>query len=66
MTDREYQLRYERTGFDPDGIYTTQPCNKAGHVFGCPGLAGGDHELQEGWIEIEQPDGTVIEIEVAA
>lgn len=42
------------------------PCHRAGHVFGCPGGAGGDHELEEGWIAIEQPDGTVVEVEVAA
>ena len=62
----DYDRTYERTGTDPDGLYGPVPCGKAGHVFGCPGLAGGDHELQEGWIAIEQSDGTVIEVEVAA
>ena len=59
-TDREY----ERTGADPHGIYTLAPCTKAGHVDGCSGKAGGDHELKPGWIAYED-DGDLVEVEVA-
>ena len=41
-------------------------CRRAGHIEWCEGGQGGDHELREGWIAIEQPDGTVVEVEVAA
>ncbi len=41
-------------------------CRKAGHVDGCPGRAGGDHELRDGWIAFEDADGVLVEVEVAA
>jgi hypothetical protein len=59
------QRAYERTGSDPDGLYQLQPCTKAGHIEGCPGKAGGDHELRPDWIAFEQ-DGMLIEVEVDA
>ena len=58
--DREY----ERTGSDPHGIYTLKPCTLPGHVDGCAGKAGGEHELRDGWIAFEQ-DGLTVEVEVA-
>ena len=42
-----------------------ETCSRAGHVKGCPGQAGGDHELEEGWIAYEDEDGDLIECEVA-
>ena len=64
--ERAYQRRYERTGMDPDGLYGPQACRMAGHVPGCPGKAGGDHELLPGWIAYEDEDGHRIEVEVAS
>jgi hypothetical protein len=61
---RDYERTYEHSGIDPLGIYGPVSCGKAGHIDGCPGLAGGDHELRPGWISFEE-DGHVIEIEVA-
>lgn len=63
--DELYQRRYERTGADPDGIYAASACHKAGHIEGCAGKAGGDHELRPGWIAFED-DGMTVEIEVAS
>lgn len=56
----------KRESYRLDTSNRPETCNRAGHVRGCAGAAGGDHELVEGWIAIEQPDGTVIEVEVAA
>jgi len=40
-------------------------CWSAGHVEGCPGRAGGDHELREGWIAYEDDYGFLVEVEVS-
>src|SRR5438876_1935 len=64
LTD-EYARHYERTGFDPDGLYGAAACGKAGHVDGCPGKAGGEHELWPGWISYEDEQGFTIEVEVS-
>jgi len=60
-----YGRRYERTGFDPDGINGSAACRKAGHVDGCPGLAGGEHELRSGWVGYDDEDGNRIEVEIS-
>jgi hypothetical protein len=39
-------------------------CHRAGHVDGCSGAAGGEHELRPGWIAYED-DGLLVEVEVA-
>ena len=59
----DYERRYERTGADPAGMYAPTPCTKAGHVDGCAGKAGGEHELLPGWIAYEV-DGDLVEVEV--
>ena len=59
----ERDREYERTGHDPAGLYRLTPCVLAGHVPGCPGRAGGDHELRDGWIAYED-DGNLVEVEV--
>jgi hypothetical protein len=65
MTPKEhaYEREYERSGVDPAGLYHAAPCHKAGHVDGCAGKAGGDHELKPGWIAFGD-DGDLIEVEV--
>ena len=60
------QREFERTGADPFGWHGPKTCRKAGHVPGCPGVAGGDHELLPGWIAIGDPDeGYTVEVEIA-
>jgi len=59
-------MKDPRDSYHLEASNRPETCNRAGHVRGCPGQAGGDHELQEGWIAIEQPDGTIVEVEVAA
>lgn len=61
MIDREY----ERSGSDPDALYAPTPCTATGHVDGCAGKAGGEHELKPGWIAYEE-DGFLMEVEVAS
>lgn len=51
----------ERYIDDTDG---PTACRKTGHIDGCPGLAGGDHELKAGWIAYEDADGFLVEVEV--
>ena len=60
----EYDRRWEATGSDPEGLYGPVACTKAGHIDGCPGKAGGDHELKPGWIAYED-NGDLVEVEVA-
>lgn len=60
----EYQRVYERSGVDPHGIYGPTACSMPGHVPGCSGKAGGDHELLPEWIAIHG-EGYDVEIEMA-
>jgi hypothetical protein len=62
--DAEQERRYERTGYDPLGLTGPAACRKAGHIDGCPGLAGGEHELRPGWIAYDDEDGNRTEAEV--
>jgi hypothetical protein len=64
FTEQEYQRHLERGGYDYRGITGPAACHKAGHVEGCPGRAGGDHELLPGWISFEDEDGRTVEVEV--
>ena len=64
---RQIELEAERKrAGDPFGWHGPKTCRKAGHVPGCPGVAGGDHELLPGWITIGDPDeGYTVEVEVS-
>ena len=57
----EGRLSFERSGLSADNGTI---CSLAGHVDGCPGKAGGDHELREGWIGYDDERGNRIEVEV--
>ena len=57
----EGRLTFERSGLSADNGTI---CSLAGHVDGCPGKAGGDHELREGWIGYDDEWGNRIEVEV--
>jgi hypothetical protein len=45
-----------------DKAFGPETCNRTGHVEGCPGSAGGDHELLPGWISYEE-NGVIIDVE---
>lgn len=38
---------------DPENDQHGETCHEEGHVFGCPGAAGGDHliEDEDGWLK---------------
>lgn len=54
------RLTFDR--YDPEGR-APETCWYAGHVPGCPGMMGGDHELEPNWI-IAEIDGRTVEVEV--
>lgn len=45
------------------GLDRSEPCTRAGHIDGCSGLAGGDHELRQ--VVIEANEGFLVVAEVA-
>jgi hypothetical protein len=44
---------------DPGNDQFGETCSEPGHVHGCPGMAGGDHELVERLIDLTTVPGRI-------